>query len=89
MRKPTKIHHLDLKREVTVDERAVPIWESSGWKPGPLPETAGEEPSPSDDAPSDDAPPAESVPGEAPAAPRPTRVGKPKTPAAPPATPDA
>ena len=86
MRKPTKIHHPGLKQEVTVDERAVPIWESSGWKPGPLPESAGDEPPATDGEPGEE--PAPDEPPAEPAA-KTGRAGKPKTPAATPATPDA
>lgn len=92
MRKPTKIHHPVLKQEATVDERAVAIWEDSGWKPGPLPEGgAGETPTPDDKTPddgpgTDDAPPArDAEPVESQAA----RTRKPKTSAATPATTDA
>ncbi|MFE6228908.1 hypothetical protein [Cellulosimicrobium sp. NPDC057862] len=85
MRKPAKIHHPGLEQEVTVDERAVPIWERSGWKPGPLPEPGADQPT------SDGEPGEEPAPDEPPAetAPKAARAGKPKTPAAPPATPDA
>ncbi len=84
MRKTTKIHHPALKQESTVDERSLHVWEASGWVRGPL-ETANDDSAAETREQPADEPSVEEVP----AAPRPGRAAKPKTPADSPATPDA
>lgn len=83
MRQTTKIHHPVLKQESTVDERSLRVWEASGWVRGPL------DPANDSDAETREQPADEPSVEEAPAAPRPGRTAKPKTPADSPATPDA